>query len=166
MKLTMVGLLLVAGVAAWADGPNLGPYQVIIDKSPFGSVTPTGTGATPSAMSRFAFVGLVETGNGQLQAIIQDKQTRQCYFKAEGEMIDDVKVQKIEDALPARRLVLRRGLETGTLSYEPRRAGGPAAMATPGTGAIGMPVVPDGATAPLPDAATPPTTPRRIPFRR
>jgi hypothetical protein len=162
MKQTMMGVLLLAGAQAWADGQGLGPYQVIVDKSPFGSVTPVAGAATPAAMSRFAFVGLVQSGDGQLLAIIQDKQTKQCYFKAEGEAIDDVKVQKIEEALPARRLILRRGLETGTLSYEERRATAPTMAPPP---APGMP----GVAVPLPATADPATTtppPRRIPFRR
>jgi hypothetical protein len=160
-----LGLLIVAGWlllnSVWAEGQNLGPYQVIIDKAPFGAVAASGPGVTPSAMSRYGFVGLVQSGNGQLQAIIQDKQTKQCYFKAEGEMLEDVKVQKIEEALPGRRLVLRRGVETGTLNYEQPRAAVPATPGVPSSG----PVI--GLSVPTPTGTTLSTNmPRRIPFRR
>ena len=157
MKRMIWALFLAGGVGA--AEPGLGPYQVIVDKAPFGAVAAAGPSALPSALARYAFVGLVQSANGQLQAIIQDKQTKQCSFKAEGEMLDDVKVQKIEEALPGRRLVLRRGLETGTLSYEQPRAGapGPAAPVTLGT-MVPLPATTDGAMLT--------NMPRRIPFRR
>lgn len=160
MRQILTGAMWLVVAGAGAVGAELGPYQVIIDKAPFGSVTPAATGATPSALARFAFVGLVQTGDGQLQAIIQDKQSRQCYFKTEGETVEDVKVQKIDRGGPAPRLVLRRGVETGTLTYEKPRSVAPSvpAPAPMSGGAIPMPT--PGGSPPGPEP------PRRIPFRR
>ena len=118
-------------------------------------------------MSRYAFVGMVSTTeNNHPLAIIQDKeQNNRIYFKAEGDMIDTIKVVKIGQSPP--KLVLQQGLEVATLSYQ-ARGGGPLPVLAPGM-AQPMPNMPNiaapGTTAPGTFARTQPT-PRRIPFRR
>lgn len=155
-------------VATGAGAAEFGRYQVILDRMPFGGVMGGASAATPNFATRFSFVGLVnpDVADGGWLAILADKNTpNRCYFKGVGEMVDDVKVVRIENKLPNRSVTLQRGLETATLLFEPRRAtAAPAAPAVPGTPtamtAAMPPPLPGGTDTPMP------SSPRRIPFRR
>ena len=119
-----------------ADKPDFAPYQDIINRAPFGRTDSNIISATTSNfLSRFAFVGVFGP-TGQLQAVIFDKQTNQSHFKAAGETIEDITIVGIEDNPPKRRLLLRRGLETGALTFG---EGGPAGKSMPATVASGQP---------------------------
>jgi hypothetical protein len=146
--------LLSSGAVLAEDTHDFKRYKIIIDRSPFGPIagSPAATAAQPSFATRYALVGMVDSNlsEGPVQAIIEDKGGHRTYFKAEGEMIDDVKVMRI-DADPPQKILLQRGLETGTLTYPERGGAGappPAVTPQPGPGPMAAPV------------------PRRIPFQR
>jgi hypothetical protein len=160
--LLLLAVLLADG-RGWAATMEFSHYQIIIDRMPFGGMQGGAAGAVPGFAARFVFVGLVSadfTGS-RLQAVLLDKSgTNRAYFKGEGEMIDDVKVAHIEAALPNRNVLLQRGLETATLTYEPRGSSGP------GTAAVGPAPGPNPMPVPTTTNVPLPTGSRRIPFRR
>ena len=168
--LAILGMLLLAG-AAWATESADLParYQAIIDRSPFGQVQGAGAGdVAPNWLATWVFTGLIQSnsGNGKVQAIISTKDNSHSYFRAEGESLDGtITVVKIDQSLKQPKLVLKNGLETGTLTF-PERA--TVASATP----PGAPPAPPGINIPpppgtaAPAAAGGPTAIRRIPFRR
>jgi hypothetical protein len=135
-------------------------YQIIVDRSPFGAMSGTGADvAQPPFSARFTFVGMAQLdGTQPLLAIIVDKEGNRTYFKAEGEMIGDTTVAKIEkvDKGPVK-LVLKQGLEVATLLMETKSSVGAAPQAP---GAQPQPFVPGQPPAP------PQPGVRRIPFRR
>ena len=154
--LTTVAILAARAAGSTSETQDLGPYKVIVDRAPFCASATASAAAQPNFASRYVFVGVVSTTeDNRPLAIIQDKErNNRIYFKAEGEMIDSVKVVQIQQSPP--KLVLQQGLEVAKLSYQ-ARAGGPTppGMTTsmPGTAAPGA-------------SAQPPPAPRRIPFRR
>ena len=141
-------------------------YQVIIDRSPFGTVAAEGAaaGAAPASFTlKYQLVGLVNSNCPEqtLLAIVFDKEANRSYFKAEGEMLDDVKIVKIERTPP--KLTLQHGLETSSLTFAERSN-----QPTPGMPGVppqpGMQIPPG-----FPQPGAVPTAPpgiRRIPFRR
>jgi hypothetical protein len=168
---TTVAVLAARVIAAAEEARDPDRYKVIVDRAPFCASAIAAAAAQPNFATRFAFVGVVSiTEDDRPLAIIQDKeQNNRIYFKAEGEMIDNVKVVKIEQSeqqTPSK-LILRQGLEDATLSYQ-ARAGGP----QPGGPIMGMAQPTPGSVAPgtaatvAPGFARTQPTPRRIPFRR
>ena len=152
----LVVFLIAVSIARSTETYEFSRYQVILDRGPFGPITggPGGPGSAPPFSARYTLVGIVNS-NAALQAIIFDKEANRSYFRAEGESIDDVKVVRIEQT-PAK-LVIQKGLETATLTFEQKPN-------TPGT-AIGATQPPQPGI--LPGAPSPGApTPRRIPFRR
>lgn len=150
----------VGGVRARAADPtrDFSRYQVILDRAPFGKMDATADNAQqPPFSTRFAFVGTASEGDDQpLLAIIEEKDTKQVDFKAEGESIGPVKVMKIEKSETGpTKLVLKQDLEVATLLLEAKPGTGAAA---PGVPARGQPGQPPGQP-PQPGV-------RRIPFRR
>lgn len=158
--------VLVAAAAAWAS-PNLERYKVIVERCPFGKAD-AATGGVVSAtasnfLARFAFVGVIGSpdGNGGQLAVILDKSANISHFKAPGETIGDIVVERIEETQPKRRLLLRRGIETGALVFGE------------GAPAVSVPTTARPAT-PAPPPIPPPGQPagdaaavrRRIPFVR
>jgi hypothetical protein len=133
-------------------------YQVILDRAPFGQMGTSGDNAPePGFATKLTFVGVVSEGDDKpLLAIIQEKDTKQVDFKAEGESIDRVMVVKIErsETGPSK-VVLKQDLETATLTMEAKPGAGGAA---PGLGQPGSPGQPQ------PAGGGPAL--RRIPFRR
>jgi len=152
LTIALLSCLAVAVVArCHADeSHDLGPYQVIIDKSPFGAVPGLASAdVQPDFATRFILVGIVDSNGVEnaLQAIIMDKQKNITHFTAEGETIDEVKVLHIEDKPP--KVVIQRGLETATLTFPehaPALGGAPSQPGGPGY--------------------APPNRFQRIPFRR
>jgi len=148
-------------ICAWAqEAKELSRYQVILERMPFGQVgTSSGAIKGPEFAQRFVFVGQVSGITNEVSAIIQDLATKRTYFKSPGEMIEDVKVVRVDRVPP--KLLLQKGLETASLLYLPRATVPPA----PGV-------------APSPPGVVPPTHPpvhgeqpsgimqRRMPFRR
>lgn len=144
---------LLAGMAS-AETNEVSRYQVIVDRAPFGQVTPAGAAvAQPGFSTRFQFVGLVYSNSIPL-AIINDAQGNRPYFRFAGEMIDDVKVVRINTNKP-QQVVLQQGLVQATLGYEERKGG--TASATP------ISPQPPHLFAPTEPGGAPP---RRIPFQR
>jgi hypothetical protein len=136
-------------------------YQIIIDRLPFGAMNTADNAPQPSFSTRFTFVGTVkEDDTKPLLAIVFDKQENQPYFKAEGEMIGDITVMKIErpDKAPAK-LVLKQGLEVATIFMETKTSVGPA---PPAPAIQPQPAIPGMPAAPVPIQPGV----RRIPFRR
>jgi hypothetical protein len=136
-------------------------YQVIIDRLPFGAMSGADNAPQPSFSTRFTFIGTAkEDETKPLLAIIFEKDGNQTHFTAEGEMIGDVTVMKIEKADKApTKLVLKQGLEVATLYMDTKTQVGaapPAPVIQPQPAIPGMP------------AAPVPVQPgvRRIPFRR
>ena len=148
MLVMAIGLF---AVMALAETNEVSRYQVIVDRAPFGQITPAGkVEAQPGFATRFKLVGMV-TSNGVLQAIINDMQGNRAYFRCAGEMIEDVKVVRVESK-PPQKAVIQQGLVQATLVYEDRKGG--AAIPAPGPGQP-------------PHLFTPGGTPsRRIPFQR
>ncbi len=135
---TLLCASVTAITGAGAEEADLGPYQVIIDRSPFGAVPGLASAdVQPDFATRFVLVGIVNS-NGEdnvLQAIILDKQKNITHFTGEGESIDEVKVMHITDK-PAK-VVIQRGLETATLTFPehaPLGSGGPAPQQGNGPG--------------------------------
>ena len=131
-------------------------YKIILERAPFGPVIATeGLGATPNFAAQLQLVGFVYSNSVLPQAIVFDKQANRTYFKAEGELIDDVKLVNID--LMARKVAVQKGLEKATLTVEQKpntpQAGGVPPQVLPQPAAPGQPM---------------PTAPgaRRIPFRR
>lgn len=164
MRLTfnVLGMGFIAGITVATETTDFARYQSIIDRPPFGQVQSTPTDAAPNWLANYVFCGITQSnsGNGAVQAIISMKDSNRWVFRAEGETVDsDVTVQKIDQSQKSTKIVLKKGLETGTLSFPERTA---VAMAAPGA------PLPPGVANPPPGAggaAVPPTI-RRIPFRR
>jgi len=164
--------LLAVATTAWA-APTMERYRVIVERSPFGKLESASGGvlsATASNfLSRFAFVGVIGSPDqeGVQLAVILDKKENVSHFKAPGETIGDVVVERIEETQPKRRLLLRRGIETGALVFGegapaasvPTTAR-PAAPAPPGAPLPTVGAAPSGAT------ASEAVQRRRIPFVR
>lgn len=137
-------------------------YQVIIDRLPFGAMNAADSNTPqPPFSARYTFVGMAKEDDAKpLLAVIFDKQESQTYFKAEGEMIGDTTVIKIEKADKApTKLVLKQGLEVATLFMETKTGVG---AAPPTPSAQPQPAIPGLPVAPVP---VQPGV-RRIPFRR
>jgi hypothetical protein len=136
-------------------------YQIIIDRLPFGAMSGSETVPQPPFSARFTFIGTIkEDDTKPLLAVIFDKEGSQTHFKAEGEMIGDITVVKIEKADKAPvKLVLKQGLEVATLSLETKTSVGPA---PPAPALQPQPAIPGLPVAPVP---VQPGV-RRIPFRR
>lgn len=119
-------IALAAGARVGAEETHdLGPYQVIIDSSPFGAVPGLASAdVQPDFATRFVLVGIVDSNgvDNALQAIILDKQKNITHFKGEGESIDEVKVLHVTDKPP--KVVIQRGLETATLTFPERTSSG------------------------------------------
>jgi len=155
-----VGMVFIAGIAGATETADFARYQSIIDRSPFGQVQGTPTDAAPNWLANYVFSGIIQSnsGNGAVQAIISTKDNNRWYFRAEGETVDsDVTIQKIDLNPKSPKVVLKKGQETGTLSF-PERTAVAAPNAPP----------PPGVANPAPGAGVPaaPPTIRRIPFRR
>jgi len=158
-RLFWLGLLLAA--AAWA-APTVDRYQVIVERSPFGKIEGSGGVLSATAsnfLARFAFVGVIGSpgGAGGQLAVILDKAANESHFKSPGETIGDVVVERIEETKPKRRLLLRRGIETGALVFG---EGAPAAS---------VPTMARPALTPAPPGAPGSEVPvprRRVPFIR
>lgn len=155
-------IFLAVSTPAWlvaVEKPVFDRYQAIIERSPFGRVDAAGISAVASNFTaRYAFVGVIGSPETGMLAALVDKQTNQSYFKAPGESMGDITVVRIENSIPKRRLVLRRGLETGALTFG---EGAPTtvAVAAPATATLA-------AAPPPPSTPTAPTQRRRIPFIR
>ena len=142
------------------ETPDFSRYQPLIDRSPFGQVQGAGAELAPNWIANYVFSGVTQSnaGQGAVQAIITTKDNSHWYFRSEGETIDvSIAVMKIDLNPKQPKLVLKNGLETGTLTFPERSAvpqttppGAPPGIAPPQGGAPG---------------AVPPTV-RRIPFRR
>ena len=149
-----------ATVTAPAVAADFARYQVIIDRSPFGTVTAEGAAAGQMApfAAKYQFVGLVTSNatEGQpLQAIVFDKEANRTFFKSEGESLGDAadpaKIVRIEQAPP--KLVLQHGLETASLGF-PERSNAPGPPGAPGVAP--NPNLPPGFPQPHPGMPTPP----------
>ena len=159
--LILLGVGVVAGITVRAETTDFAKYKSLIDRSPFGQVQGTPTEAAPNWLANYVFCGLTQSnsGAGAIQAIISMKDSNRWVFRAEGETVDsDVTVLKIDDNPKSTKVVLKKGLETGTLTFPERTA---VAMAAPAP-------VPPGVANPAPNTGVPavPPTIRRIPFRR
>ncbi len=158
-----LGLAAFGGLAVAAATIEVpAKYKAIIERSPFGQVK--GVGKEQEVvpwLQNYVFAGLVNSnsGEGVIQVIIATKDNTKWFFRAEGEAIDGgIVVQKIDLTQRPPQVVLKNGLETGTLTY-PDRSTAAAAAPAPAV-APPMPGQP-----PQPGQAPPPTI-RRIPFRR
>jgi hypothetical protein len=161
LTFNVLGMVFIAGITVATETTDFARYQSIIDRPPFGQVQSTPTDAPPNWLANYVFCGVVSnSGNAKVQAIITTKDNNRSVFRAEGETVDsDVTIQKIDLSQKSTKLVLKKGLETGTLAFPERTA---VAMAAPGA------PLPPGVANPPPGAggaAVPPTI-RRIPFRR
>jgi hypothetical protein len=137
-------------------------YKVIVERSPFGKTEAAGgalSATVSNFLARFAFVGVVGLpDNGQI-AVILDKAVNESFFKSPGETIGDVVVERIEDVKPKRRLLLRRGIETGALVFGE------------GAPAVSVPTMARHAPTPTPPmpgvpSGDAPVVRRRVPFIR
>jgi len=158
LTFTALGMVLFTGITVAIETTDFARYQSIIDRSPFGQVQGAAADAAPNWLANYVFCGLTQSnsGNGAVQAIISTKDNNRWYFRAEGETVDsDVTIQKIDLSPKATKVILKKGLETGTLTFPERTA---VAMAAPAAPAAPPP---PGTAA----SAVPPTI-RRIPFRR
>jgi hypothetical protein len=119
MKTIIAFLLLAAAAHAQTNDDIMARYQGILDRVPFGLVQPGKMGHATLGFGRYAFVGVVslDPENTNRVAVIHDRQTNQYHFKAEGEPIDDIKVNRIENLPTGRKLILQRGADMMTLSY-------------------------------------------------
>jgi len=157
----IVLLLLVFIPACFAsvEKPAFDRYQAIIERSPFGRADAVGVSAVASNfMARYAFVGVIGSAETGMLAAVVDKQTNQSCFKAPGESMGDITIVRIENTLPKRRLVLRRGLEVGTLIFG---EGAPASV-----GMVLQAVSTPASKPPEPSTLSESVPRRRIPFIR
>jgi hypothetical protein len=152
---------LVAGGVRADDPQGFARYQVIIDRSPFGSVAAAGALAAAVNAPTFAKYQLVAIvvsngGEGPVQACIFDHDANRSYYLAEGESIDGgLKVTHIGDREDPIKVDLVLGIEKAQLTFQERPNTPSAAPGHP-PGAMGAPT--PQANAPLP--------PRRLPFVR
>ena len=155
----LAGSLVGSAVRATDTPHDFSRYQIIVDRLPFGAMSGAADIPQPSFSAHYNFVGtLKEDETKPLLAVIFDKEGSQTYFKAEGEMMGDTTVVKIEKGDKGQvKLVLKQGLEVATLLLETKTSGAP-----PSPGAQPQPAIPGIAPAPVP----PQPGVRRIPFRR
>ncbi len=167
MKAALIVIAVLAFARAHAiESVGFERYQVIVERSPFGTPAASGGPAAPAPgwAEAFTFVGVVpDPSSTNVLAIIQDKE--RSYLRGVGETIGEAKVKEIVAAGRASQLVLQRGLETAPLRFKDPAAGGvptlPAMVA-------GTPEVPKVQPAQTPTAGGGVVMPprRRIPFRR
>jgi hypothetical protein len=164
--ITILATVLIAWSTCAVETTDLpARYQVIIERAPFGQVSGAGAAElAPNWLANYVFSGLIQSnsGNGAVQVIISTKDNSRWYFRAEGEAIDGgVTVAKIDQSQKQPKVVLKNGLETGTLTFPERTAvasaAPPAAAPLPG---IAIPQAPGAPSAAVPAGV------RRIPFRR
>jgi hypothetical protein len=165
-SIALTALLTVVCTAIATETTDFSRYQPLIDKSPFGQVQGAGAAElAPNWVANYVFSGLTQSnaGEGAVQAIISTKDNSHWYFRSEGETIDgSITITKIDLSQKQPKVVLKNGLETGTLTFPERSTVGAAAPPSPPPG------VPPAMGAPQPAGAAPavPPTVRRIPFRR
>jgi hypothetical protein len=157
----LAGSLVGSEVRATDELHDFSRYQVIIDRLPFGAMSTADNAPQPPFSARFTFVGTTkEDDTKPLLAVIFEKEGSQTHFKAEGEMIGDITVVKIEKADKAPvKLLLKQGLEVATLFMETKTSVGappPAPVLQPQPAIPGIPAGP----VPVQPGV------RRIPFRR
>ena len=162
--LAFAGMMLFAVVVRAVETTGLpAPYQALIERSPFGAVAASGAGElAPNWLANYSLTGIIQsnTGSGPVQAIISTKDSNRWYFRAEGEAVDaNVTVVKIDSNQKQTKVVLKNGLETGTLTFADRPT--VAAAAPPPGPQPGIPM-PQASGSP----GEGPSGIRRIPFRR
>ena len=138
-------------------------YQIIIDKSPFGSVSAAGAAEVVKDWAqKYQLVALVvsNAGQGAVQAGIFDKEANRSYYRAEGEALENgIKILKIVQDQKQVKVTIQSGLDTAQLTFAQRSASPMMASAGPAPQANSIPqpgAQPNGAPAAV----------RRIPFRR
>jgi hypothetical protein len=156
----------VMGAASALETVGLERYQVIVQRSPFGTPAAGAEASAPAPnwAEAYTFVGLVpDPVSTNVLAIIQDRE--RSYLRRVGEMVGEAKVKAIVTAGRASQLVLERGLESVPLRFKDPAAGGVPPLPVPAAGTPGVPTA-QAASAPNQPAggAVPPR--RRIPFRR
>ena len=148
-------LWFVATHASAAETHEWAWYEVIVKRSPFGPVGGAGPETPASFAANYTLVGYVNSNDVAMTplAIILNKQSNRTYFRAEGAMVDDVKVLQVERVGNTAKVILIKGIEKATLTFEQKPA-----SASP------VPSVAVPAQAQPPPGTPPP--PRRVPFRR
>ena len=94
-----VVVLLALGSAAWAQGADLGKFQAILDKKPFGEeakipvvVAPNPAQVAADALAReLKMTAIIETDSG-LQVGIQNTKTQKSYLLFVGDSEDGIDV--------------------------------------------------------------------------
>ena len=155
-----MGLVMLCCASFAEESPDFSRYQALIDRSPFGQVQGAGAELAPNWIANYVFSGLTQSnaGEGAVQAIITTKDNSHWYFRSEGETIDvSIAVMKIDLNPKQPKLVLKNGLETGTLTFPERST-----VSQPVAPGVPPGIAPPQAGVP---SAVPPTV-RRIPFRR
>ena len=158
----MAGIFMMLSLTLAVATTDFARYQTIIDRSPFGQVQGAGGALAPNWLAAWHYVGTAVSysGNGLVQAIIANKENNHWYFRAESELLDGgITVVKIDLTQNPPKLILKNGLETGTLTFPERAAVTAMAPAPSPASPAGLPGMP-----PAPAGASP--TVRRIPFRR
>lgn len=158
----MAGGIMMLSLVLALESTGLPPrYQAIVERSPFGQVAGAGGPAAPNWLASWQYVGnaVSNSGNGTVQAIISNKDNNHWYFRSEGEVLEGgITIVKIDLTQNPPKLVLKNGLETGTLTFPERSAVAAVAPAPTPQNPAGVPGLPQ------PPGGSP--TIRRIPFRR
>ena len=174
-RVVLAGVLLSVAVRVLADvePEGLARYQAIVDRAPFGAVSAAGDKVPiPNFAERYTFAGLAPSAlTNQVLAVLHDSSHNRSELVAVGDMIDDIKVVRIDAQGENSSVTIQQGLETAKLPLKARDT--PIAGVGNGPGPIqpaqpipGMP--PSFGPGSPPVAGRPVLPPRRgrIPFRR
>ncbi len=136
ISLLLVGPVIATGLSAVATTPtvNFERYQVILDRKPFGEVSPIETTAPSTAPGEsfakdFELKGIIDTGV-KLRVCLLDRTTSKHFYINTGE--DRHGITLVSVNYDDEEVVLKKGTETVTMKLRPSQdAPPPAAEAAP-----------------------------------
>ena len=147
-------------VAATTGGPDFDSYRMILDRKPFGEITPAETSTTTSAPTdsltkELEMRAIIDDGNNTLRVGFLDKKSNKVFYLGIGEKNEAYELVSVN--YDEEEAVLKRGTESSIFNLKPNKT--PSAAA-PAPGALGggfAPMSPSGLNpaqgfAPVPSA--------------
>ncbi len=135
--------------AATVGGPDFDSYRVILDRKPFGEVTPSETLATTSAptdtLTRdLVMRSIVDEGNNVVRVGFLDKKSNKTFYLGIGETNEAYELVSVN--YDEEEAVLKRGSESSLFTLKPNKTPSPAGLpSAAGTAAGGFaPALPSG----------------------
>ena len=140
--------------AATTGGQDFDNYRLILDRKPFGEITPSETSTTTSAPTdsltkELQMQAIIDDGNNALRVGFLDKKSNKTFYLGIGEKNEAYELVSVN--YDEEEAVLKRGTESSVFTLKPNKTPSAAAALPPTPGAFG-----GGFTPAAPPSLTPP----------